>query len=196
MEVIKAIYERRAVRQYTGQQVPRLALLNLIEAAIQAPSAVNQQPWAFSVFQGRDRLKSYSDQAKQHFLAMFTSAPGLSEEVTRMLQDPGYNIFYNADAVVVIWAKSGGLNPAEDCCLAAQNLMLAAHASGLGSCPIGFARPWLNLPEVKQELAIPEEYSAVFPVIVGWPMETPAHPPRNNPKILSWLSTHSQDSRG
>jgi hypothetical protein len=84
-----------------------------------------------------------------------------------MLADPNYNIFYNAGTLVVICAKPGGLNPAEDCCLAAQNLMLAAHAAGLGTCPIGFARPWLNLSETKKELALPGDFEAVCPLIVG-----------------------------
>jgi nitroreductase len=64
--------------------------------------------------------------------------------------------------------------------------MLAAHAAGLGTCPIGFARPWLNLPETKRELSFPDELNAVFPLIIGYPDETPEAPPRNEPQIVAW----------
>jgi len=76
--------------------------------------------------------------------------------------------------------------PAEDCSLAAENLMLAAHAMGLATCPIGFARLWLNRPDVKKELGIPESYAPVFPVVVGFQKE-PAHSvERKPPEILFW----------
>ena len=76
--------------------------------------------------------------------------------------------------------------PAEDCSLAAQNVMLAAQAFGLATCPIGFARHWFNRPEVKQEFGIPESYSPVFPLILGFQKE-PAHPAdRKPPEVLFW----------
>jgi nitroreductase len=64
--------------------------------------------------------------------------------------------------------------------------MLAAHATGLGTCPIGFARSWLNLARTKRALAIPLNYTVVFPVIVGYPKG--AMPPvvRREPEIVVW----------
>jgi len=185
MELMEAIYNRRAVRDYTDKQMPRLAVIELINAAVQAPSAINQQPWAFAVFQGRQRLKDYSDRAKAHLLATLDRGSDL-HGLRDMLADTNYNIFYSAGTLLVICAKPDGLNPAEDCCLAAQNLMLAAHGMGLGTCPIGFARSWLNLTEVKQELEIPLNYAAVFPVIVGCPAKVTASVTRRQPEIVSW----------
>ncbi len=95
-------------------------------------------------------------------------------------------LFYDAGTLVTICAKPMSPWSAFDCCLAAQNLMLAACEMGLGTCPIGFAKPWLDLPEVKRELGIPDDYVPVFPVIIGVPQgDTPAHP-RNDPEIVSW----------
>jgi nitroreductase len=64
--------------------------------------------------------------------------------------------------------------------------MLAAHEIGLATCPIGLARPWLNLPEAKKEIGIPEGLKAVFPVILGYPREVPHPHGRKNPEIALW----------
>jgi nitroreductase len=73
-----------------------------------------------------------------------------------------------------------------DCWLAAENLMLAAYGLGLGTCCIGFAVPVLNTPEVKTELGIPPEASAVAPIIVGVAREKPVPVSRKPPEILCW----------
>ena len=74
-----------------------------------------------------------------------------------------------------------------DCWLAAQNLMLAACAESLGTCVIGFALSALNQADVKAELGIPPDMSAVAPIIVGTPRgETPATT-RRAPRILGFV---------
>ena len=72
------------------------------------------------------------------------------------------------------------------CWLAAQNLMLAAYALGLGTCPIGLAVPALNDSAIKKELNIPSEVTAVAPIIVGVPRGAISPVPRKGPEILSW----------
>lgn len=186
MDVLKAIYTRRAVRNYTEEPIASDVLLPLLHAAVQAPSAVNQQPWLFAVYQGRHKLHEYSERAKAAFLSELAEDTAENIELREMLTDPHFNIFYNASTLLIVLTKPGSMNPNEDCCLAAQNLMLAAHASGIGTCPIGFARPWLNLPETKRELSIPNDLLPVFPMIIGFPDETPEAPPRNDPKIVAW----------
>lgn len=186
MELFDAIYQRRAVRDYTDAVVPKAALMTLLNAAVRAPSAMNSQPWAFAIITDRARLKGFSDRAKAQFLTLLTPDSPLHGHL-EILSDPVTNIFYNAGTLVIICAKPAGLEPGEDCSLAAQNLMLAAHASGLGTCPIGLARPWLNLPETKRELGIPAEYKPVFPVIVGFPAGTTPTVARRDPEIVNWI---------
>jgi len=185
MELDKAIYERRSIRAFTGQPVDADVVLKLIDAANQAPSALNLQPWAFGVYIGRERLRRFSDEAKAHLLA--TTDP-LVELHTRSEQyaKPEYDVFYGAETLIVIFATQTRFNPAEDCCLAAQNLMLAAHGLGLGSCPLGFLRPWLNLPDTKRELEVPDTYTAVFPVVIGHPAITPEPVHKREPTIVCW----------
>jgi nitroreductase len=185
MELMDAIYRRRAVRAYKDQAVDQITVKVLIDAAIQAPSAMNQQPWAFAVVQDRVVLAQWSDRAKAHLLSTTDSGIPLGE-LRNMLANPDYNIFYDAVTLILIWAKPGALNAAEDCCLAAENLMLTACSLGFGTCVIGFARPWLSLPETKRELGIPADYEPVLPIIVGYPRgDTPATA-RAEPEILFW----------
>ncbi len=184
IDLRSAIYGRRAVRLYKDTPMDRSTTEALAHAAIQAPSAMNRQPWVFVVVEGKERLKRLSDSVKQYLLTL--STPGFPIE-RDMLTDPGVNIFHGAPALIVICATSDDAQAAEDCCLAAQNLMLAAYASDLATCPIGLSRQYLARPETKRELGIPKEFVPVFPVVVGYPDEEPqkSHG-RHTPTIL-WL---------
>ncbi len=187
MELMDAIRDRRAVRRYTPQDVPDALVADLIEAAVWAPSAVNQQPWAFLAVRGRSRLAAFSERAKEHLFAVLPQALELHERSDELRQ-PGYNVFHGAGVLITVLAKPARYAPAEDCCLAAENLMLAAHGFGLGTCPVGFVRPWLNLSDVKDELGIPQNYEAVMPIVVGFPADAPVAGFRLPPQIAAWLS--------
>jgi nitroreductase len=184
MDLIEAIYGRRAVRSYINKDVPLGAIRGLIEAAIQAPSALNLQPWAFVLVQGRKRLADYSERAKLHFLEHFCPGSDPRGQMREKLTEAGFNIFYDAGTLIVVYAKpNGGQFGLGDCYLAAQNLMLAAHAAGLATCPIGFAQPWLDTDEVKSDLGVPSQYTAVIPLVLGYPAENPEKPERAQPEI-------------
>src|SRR5579871_2074670 len=191
MELMEAIYQRRAVRNYTDRPVSKTALMNLLRAAIQAPSAVNQQPWAFAVIRGRRRLDEFSERAKQHMLAVLPQSLALHRR-SDQLTSTGYHVFHHAGALIVIYGKPAQFSANEDCCLAAQNLLLAAHGMGLGTCPIGFVRPWLELPTIKAELRIPVNYSAVMPIVVGWPSGKTEATPRMDPDVVCWQESESE----
>ena len=170
MSVSEAIFTRRAVRAYTADVVPEADVRALLQAAVRAPTALHEEPWAFAVIQNRDRLRRYS--------AMATAKdPTLP---------PGFNIFYDAETLIVICARPKGPSVAADCWLAAQNLMLAACERGLGTCPIGLAVPVLNRPDVKAELAIPADVTVVAPILVGVPRDDAPATARKAPEILSW----------
>ena len=70
-----------------------------------------------------------------------------------------------------------------DWALAAENLMLAAYAAGLGSCWIGFAQGFLNTSEGKAVLGLPSAWAPVAPIVVGYPRIAPNPVPRNEPDI-------------
>jgi nitroreductase len=142
----------------------------LIADAVWAPSGSNNQPWRFVVIQDRDRLKRYSDIAKQQSLEALRQAPAPAPQSAmyeKFLTDPNSNIFYNASTLVVVYGDNSTRWHVYDCTMAAYNLMLLAAADGLGSCWIGFAHYVLNSDAVKQELGVPAECSLVAPIIVG-----------------------------
>ena len=185
MQLQEAIRGRRAIRDYTDQPLGKTAVTTLLQAAIQAPSAINQQPWAFVVIQDKSLLKRYSDRAKV-LCGEMVDAESMPEELKTMLSDPSFNVFYNSDTLIIVWAKPVGKHPDWDCCLAAENLMLAAHDMGLGSCPIGLAWPLLEQPNVKNELNVPFDYMPVMPIIVGYPRKPALSVERMEPEIRSW----------
>jgi nitroreductase len=181
-----AIFNRRAVRAYSSREVDAENVQKLLVAAVQAPSAMNQQPWVFGVFHGRTLLREYSERAKRHLIATYPTTFELHSR-SELYEDPIYDLFHGANTLIVIYATRGMLNPNEDCCLAAENLMLAAYGLGLGTCPIGYARPWFDLSETKRELSVPEHYAAVFPVVVGYPEGVTEPTQRNEPNVVSWI---------
>jgi nitroreductase len=191
IEVLNAIYNRRAVRRYTAEPVGREILEELVNAAIQAPSARDLEPWGFAVVIGSELLRTYSARARTYLCDLFD---GPVPHPIRNLGD-GVDIFHGASALVVVCATSEGSQSDRDCCLAAQNLMLAAFANGLGSCPIGLAQPWLSLAAIKQELGIPQEWRPVFPIVVGFPNEEPENRGRRTPKIV-WKSEPTSQPNG
>lgn len=192
-DVVKAIYQRRAIRSYKGEKIDKATILDLLDAAVQAPTAMHLEPWAFVVVQDKQQLRRYSDQAKAMLLERDRAADSTvhlagphSLGLLAVLSDPAFNIFYDAGTLIVICRKSAGIFADADCWLAAENLMLAATAKGLGSCCIGFAVPVLNQADVKRELGIPDDGAAVAPIIVGVPNAMPATVARKAPEVLSW----------
>ena len=183
--VMDAIFHRRSVRSYGEQDVDKETVSTLLLAAVQAPSAMNQQPWGFAVLHGHKRLRDLSERVKLHLVATYPTTFELYSR-SELYENPSYDLFHGANTLIVIYSMSGRLHPNEDCCLAAENLMLAAYGMGLGTCAIGYARSWFDLPETKRELGVPEHYTAVFPVVVGYPAGPPEPSRRDEPNVLSW----------
>jgi len=184
MNVFAAIYGRRAIRDFEGRTPGRGLLTDVVTDAVQAPSSVNRQAWAFTILTDRARLEEAAREAKAHALAnMPAQTP---DELRRFLADPDFHIFYNAPALIVISATLPDPMVAEDCCLAAQTLMLSAYARGLGTCWIGFAEGWIRSEEGKRRLGIPAGHIPVAPLIVGHPRERPAPTGRKAP-VIDWI---------
>jgi nitroreductase len=187
LSVFEAILARRSVRAYAPQELGRATVQTLLEAAVRAPTAMHEEPWAFVVVQDKQALKKLSDRAKPIFVeeTRRRQAHGGTHSFD-FFSKPDFNIFHDASTLIVICAKPLGQFAAADCWLAAENLMLAACSLGLGTCVIGSALSALNTPEVKSELGIPAEYSAVAPIVAGVPLGEAAATSRREPLILSW----------
>ncbi|QKC95249.1 nitroreductase [Mesorhizobium sp. NZP2298] len=180
MDLMEALRTRRAVREFTPDPVDESTIEELIGAAILAPSAVNLQPWGFGVVRGSERLHALSAEAKRYVRAHLPASSPLAGHAA----DPAFEIFHGAAALVVICAVNGESQSSEDCCLAGENFMLAAHARGLGTCWIGLSRAWLNEPAIKAELGIPAEWRPVAPIVLGHRRALPSPTLREKAKIV------------
>ncbi|MFI4889169.1 MAG: nitroreductase family protein [Steroidobacterales bacterium] len=185
MDVSEAINGRRSVREFTAAAVDEATIRRLIAAAVHAPSAMNEQPWRFTVVRDQPVLDRLSREAKVHMLANLPAGEH-SSRFQSTLGDPAFQIFYHAPALILISATAAAPWIAEDCAMAAENLMLAAHAAGLGTCWIGFAQGYLNTPAGKNLLGLPPASIPVAPLIVGHPKSQPPAVPRKDPEIR-WL---------
>lgn len=185
MNIDQAISGRHSTREYTAQAVDEEVIVRLIGAATLAPSAMNQQPWRFTVVRDQALLDRISREAKACMLK--TLAPGSqSERFHALLDDEHFQIFYHAPVLILISADAPGQWGVEDCALAAQNLMLSACAEGLGTCWIGFAQRYLNTQQGKQMLNLPQAWVPVAPIIVGHPKAAPAAVAHQAPEIR-WI---------
>ena len=182
MDLNEALSGRRTVREYTKEAVDEPTIRRLMDAAVHAPSAVNQQPWTFTVVRDQRVLDQISRDAKSHMLATM-SAISHADHFRSRLIDPDFHIFYHAPVLILISAVAEGPWIVEDCALAAENLMLAAYAAGLGTGWIGFAQSFLNTSDWKNLLGLPAAWVPVAPIIIGHPKVAPPAVPRKEPEV-------------
>ena len=178
-EILKSIYERRAVRKYSEKPVSMELIDKLLRAGTMAPSALNLQPWKFYVLtQKKDILEFSREIAKaseegirksglQGALKHFMDAPHTSELFAS--EDP---VFHGAPAVVFLTSPKDNEWGPLDVAMCAQNIMLAAHSVGLGTCPIGFAK-YVGLTNIYSRLAIPESEHVNLAVTIGYSVDNP-----------------------
>lgn len=149
METLEAIFTRRSIREYTAQAVPDELVKKILSAAMQAPSAGNQQPWHFVVVTERKLLDSLADALP--FGKMLHTAP-LGIAVCADIESAKYRDYW-----------------VQDCSAATQNLLLAAHALGLGAVWLGVYPLEERMAGVKQVLGLPEPVIPLCIVPVGYP---------------------------
>jgi nitroreductase len=187
MEALDAILTRRSVRKYKKQQIPDAVLAEILKAGTYAPSALALQPWAFVVVQNQEFLTRVSDYCKPIMIAHMKDAhDGMSDSFRAMLESPGYSIHYHAPTVVMIVGKTASRFREIDSSLCAENMMLAAHALGIGSCWVGSTEVAYDNRELMAGFSIPEGYSPVGTIVFGYPAESPeAHD--KHPAKVTWI---------
>ena len=180
MNVLEAIHSRRSIRKYRPDPVDRALLEELLYAAVQAPTPPpsGERPWALHVIEGIECLASFGARAKQY--AHDHQPAG---RPWTWADRPDFKVFWDAPVLVLFCAQIGNPETPFDCCRAAQNFILAAHARSLGSCWVGAPMPWLHSPGVAQELGLSAGYDPATAVVVGYPAEQPLGSPRPRPAI-------------
>ena len=149
MEAFECIMTRRSVRKYTNDTVPEEMLLKLLEAGANAPSAANQQPWHFITVTDKNMLQTVAD--------------GLP--YGKMLPQA-------ACAIIVCMKEDAEPYPqlaAQDCSAATQNILLAAHALGLGGVWIATHPQKEREDHLREIMGIPDNIIPFSVVSIGVP---------------------------
>lgn len=187
METLNAIMTRRSVRKFEKRQIPDADLEKILLAGTYAPSALALQPWAFVVVQDQEFLNRVSDYCKPIMISFMKDAhEGMSEGFRALLESSGYSIYYHAPTVIMVVGKTESRFREIDCSLCAENMMLAAHALGIGSCWIGSTEVAYDNSEIMGGFCIPKGYSPVGTIVFGYPAEQPdAHD--KHPAKVTWV---------
>ena len=175
--VIETIHARRSIRQYKETPVEHEKLEQVALAGIAAPSAMNRQAWAIRIVDS----KEWIDGCTAAFIPTVKDTPFGAHIMT----DGFKNMFRNAPAVIFVAAEPT-MFAGVDCGILGQNMMLAAHELGLGTCclgsPIGFMHSEAGA-DYLTSLNLPEGYKLQFAIAIGYADETPEAKPRDASKI-------------
>lgn len=167
-ETVKSILERRSVRSFTEENIPKEWLELLAQAALSAPSARNSQKWKFTVIQNKTLLHSLA--------RAVANASGRGEEYD----------FYKPDAMIIATYERDYPYGREDCSCALENIFLAAHSLGLGSVWINQLCDTCDNEEVRSiltQLNIPSSHVAGGAAALGYPAVSPASPAKDKSKV-------------
>jgi len=188
MDLYEAIRSRRSHRLYRPDLPPREALERVVEAALWAPSGMNLQPWEITVMAGkvRDGFVSLCSQAIAHLIPVMKQA-----QVPEKGQELVVQFFRNLGGAPVVMAVTISKNPdgsvnsanLQSGAALMQNLLLATHAEGLGSCwmtGVNFVEK-----EILEFLGKPDQQLlAITPI--GYSAKEPPVPPRKGREVR-WL---------
>lgn len=185
--VINNIKTRVSVREYQNIPVIEEDIQEIIDAGIHAPTGFDAEPWFFVVIQNKEMMQRMSDHCKSRLLTNLEDATNdKAVQYKKKLGTEEFNIFYGAPVLVIVLGSSEGFTTDYDCCLCAENMMLAAHSMGIGSCWIGTACFIQDNPELLDELGIPDGYRVIAPIVFGYAKEDLPMTPRKDPLVV-WV---------
>ena len=170
MDVMEVIKSRRSIRQFTDKPIGKEALEKLLDAARWAPTAANQQRWRFVV----------------------VTSPSMKQLVIKFA--PGIFAMPSAFIVVCVERKPD-TNPVfeatylADCSMAAQNIMLAAHEMGIGTCvALSYAKV-----AIREILDLPEGIEPLLVLTLGYPAEDPEPPARLQIREIAFVDSYGKE---
>ena len=195
--LVQLMASRRSCRNFTDQPVERALLEDLMKIGITAPSGTNSQSWTFTILPQRKAVQAFAECVASFFERLNTTAEktllriflkligkgeldayyrGYYRKVKEAIdewhgsgKDP---LFHGSTAAILVGSKPGARCPAEDALLATQNILLAAHSMGLGSCLIGYAVAAMKKdPSIQRSIGIPAEEEIHAVIALGYPDE-------------------------
>ena len=179
MDTIQAIHTRRSIRAYKPDGVEHTLIEDILHDAAQAPTTPVSGDWMFHVVEGVERVADCGARAKAYAKAHRPSEAGYG-----WVEREDFVVFLGAPVAIVISAPADNAQSIQDCNRAGQNLMLSAHARGLGSCWVGSPMLWLRDDATKAELGIPPHFAPFAAFALGYPGGAPTGVPRERPTIV------------
>lgn len=174
-EVLNTIAARRSHRAYQETQITEEQLQCLLKAGMEAPSAVNRQPWHFTVVQNQPLLAEINQAVWEETMK---ADP---ENRSPRFRDASFHVFYHAPTVIFISADRENGWGALDSGIACQNICLAAESLGLGTVILGMPKAAFQNEKgdaFRKALSFPETHDFAIAVAVGIPADDkPAHLP-------------------
>ncbi|MBF0204399.1 MAG: nitroreductase family protein [Desulfamplus sp.] len=196
-ELARLIASRRSCRTFKSRAVERPLIEDLVRFGKLAPSGSNSQKWTFTCLVSREKVvefailigafyKNLNMMANSRILRYGLKAVGKPElynyhrdyhdKVNNAIHEMKNNgkdlLFHGATACIIIGSEPGASCPADDALLATQNILLAAHAMGIGTCLIGFAvKAFERDVSIQRKLGIPEEETVYSVIALGYPDE-------------------------
>lgn len=146
---MKEIFNRRSIRKYEDRPIEKEKIEKLLRAAMQAPSAANQQPWEFIVVQDKELLKKLSE----------------ASPYSKMVASSGVTFVLLSRKEGLIFADCSP----QDMGAAAENLLLEAVELGLGAVWLGIKPVEERMDYVKNMFNLPENIEAFALIPVGYP---------------------------
>ncbi len=158
--VIRAIYNRHSVREFTDEQIPRAKLEMIVKAGIYAPSGHNMQTWKFTVIQDAGKIAQYR------------------ETVSAVAKEKGVYFygFNNPTTLVLVSNDRRNDNCIQDSSCAAENIMLAAGSYGIGTVWLNALKTISDEPRIRELLdsyGIPKTHIVWSTVAMGYPAKEP-----------------------
>jgi len=167
-ELLTLIKQRRTTRKFKIDQINDQALEAILEAALYAPSAANQQSWHLTVVQNEDiksKIKEFSRE-----MARNSENPNLKKSA----DSENFDLFFGAPTYIIVSGDTEAMFPEMDCAAASENMLLMAESLDIGSCwngTFGFLFNSSVGDQVKTLLEIPKGYKPYHGILLGYKLD-------------------------
>jgi nitroreductase len=187
--MLEMIKTRRSVRAYLDRPVPGEIIEEIIDCARYAPTALNRQPWHFTVVTDRGLIRELAEGAKKKIrlllkfrFILWHLYPDLRDKkFLARAREKAFSekdrIFYEAPVLIFISTPENSTHGLKDSFLASQNIMLASYSLGLGTCVIGFAEAINKSKGLLKKLKLPPQHKVQAVITLGYPAIVPEHLP-------------------
>ncbi len=206
------IYRRRSVRAYKNKPVPEYLVRRILETGRYAPSAGNAQTWKFIVVQDPKMVEEMTDdvvKSCQRATKMLDyTEPGkkikgpmarfwqrmmpnslhpIPFAAVKAIAEGDLGLWHGATTVIIIlYDRRSPGKPLVDVGIAGQNMVLAAHSFGLGTCWVGFVEFLAMMPKWKKRLGIRYPYKLAESIGIGYPLGVPDGYVERETQAIDW----------